>query len=120
MAKAKKGKAAAAAPTEMLLVASKVRQMIKDAGCNTAGDALDGLNAYVGWLVGPGREARQRERPQDGPRARLHHHVTEVRARQERSGRRLVPGHGRGERPRLVSVTRRIFRSPTLAYTRAR
>ena len=51
MAKAKKGKAAAA-PTEMLLVASKVRQMIKDAGCNTAGDALDGLNAYVGWLVG--------------------------------------------------------------------
>jgi histone H3/H4 len=51
MAKAKKGKAAPAAPTEMLLVASKVRQMIKDAGCNTAGDALDGLNAYVGWLV---------------------------------------------------------------------
>ena len=51
MAKAKKGRAPAAAPTEMLLVASKVRQMIKDAGCNTAGDALDGLNAYVGWLV---------------------------------------------------------------------
>ena len=52
MAKAKKGKAAPpAAPTEMLLVASKVRQLIKDAGCNTAGDALDGLNAYVGWLV---------------------------------------------------------------------
>jgi histone H3/H4 len=53
MAKAKKGKGAggAARPTEMLLVSSKVRQMIKDAGCNTAGDALDGLNAYVGWLV---------------------------------------------------------------------
>jgi hypothetical protein len=54
MAKAKKGKAAAAGngrPTEMLLVSSKVRQMIKDAGCNTAGDALDGLNGYVGWLV---------------------------------------------------------------------
>jgi len=52
MAKAKKGKAAAGgAPKEMLLVASKVRQMIKDAGCNTAGDALDGLNGYVGWLV---------------------------------------------------------------------
>jgi histone H3/H4 len=49
MAKAKKGKAAA--PTEMLLVSSKVRAMLKDAGCNTAGDALDGLNAYVGWLV---------------------------------------------------------------------
>ena len=52
MAKAKKGKGGgAAAPSEMLLVASKVRQMIKDAGCNTAGDALDGLNGYVGWLV---------------------------------------------------------------------
>ena len=52
MAKAKKGKGSAASrPTEMLLVASKVRQMLKDAGCNTAGDALDGLNAYVGWLV---------------------------------------------------------------------
>jgi len=50
MAKAKKG-GKAARPTEMLLVSSKVRQMLKDAGCNTAGDALDGLNAYVGWLV---------------------------------------------------------------------
>lgn len=56
MAKAKKGKAAgggaAKAPDEMLLVASKVRAMLKDAGCNTAGDALDGLNGYVAWLVG--------------------------------------------------------------------
>lgn len=51
MAKAKKGKAQPPAPTEMLLVSSKVRQLIKDAGCNTAGDALEGLNAYVGWLV---------------------------------------------------------------------
>ena len=57
MAKAKKGKSAGGggggggAPKEMLLVASKVRQLIKDAGCNTAGDALDGLNGYVGWLV---------------------------------------------------------------------
>jgi histone H3/H4 len=52
MAKAKKGRAGGVArPTEMLLVSSKVRQMIKDAGCNTAGDALDGLNAYVGWLI---------------------------------------------------------------------
>jgi hypothetical protein len=51
MAKAKKGKASSGGPKEMLLVASKVKQMIKDAGCNTAGDALDGLNGYVGWLV---------------------------------------------------------------------
>lgn len=53
MAKAKKGKgkAAPARPPEMLIVSSKVRQMIKDAGCNTAGDALEGLNAYIAWLV---------------------------------------------------------------------
>jgi histone H3/H4 len=54
MAKAKKGggkQQQPAAPPEMVLVASKVRQMIKDAGCNTAGDALEGLNAYVAWLV---------------------------------------------------------------------
>lgn len=51
MAKAKKGKAAASRPAEMLLVASKVRQQIRDAGCNVAGDALDGLNAYVSWLI---------------------------------------------------------------------
>jgi histone H3/H4 len=52
MAKAKKGKGASASrPTEMLLVASKVRQQIRDAGCNVAGDALDGLNAYVAWLI---------------------------------------------------------------------
>jgi len=54
MAKAKKGKSGGAAgsqPKEMLLVSSKVKQMIRDAGCNTAGDALEGLNGYVGWLV---------------------------------------------------------------------
>ncbi len=53
MAKAKKGKSGGGAskPAEMLLVSSKVRAMIKDAGCNTAGDALDGLNSYVAWLV---------------------------------------------------------------------
>jgi hypothetical protein len=57
MAKAKKGKSASGgggggAPKEMLLVASKVRQVLKDAGCNVAGDALDGLNGWVGWLCG--------------------------------------------------------------------
>ncbi len=50
MAKAKKG-GKSAGPTEMLLVSSKVRSLIKDAGCNTAGDALDGLNNYVFWLI---------------------------------------------------------------------
>jgi len=52
MAKAKKRTAAAARrPTEMMLVSSKVREMLKAAGCNTGGDALDGLNGYVFWLV---------------------------------------------------------------------
>ena len=52
MAKAKKGGGRrSAGPKEMLLVGSKVRAAIKDAGCNTAGDALEGLNQYVGWLI---------------------------------------------------------------------
>jgi hypothetical protein len=36
---------------EVLLVASKVKALLKKAGCNTAGDALDGLNEWVYWLV---------------------------------------------------------------------
>jgi hypothetical protein len=48
---AKKKKKKAAAKPESLLVASKVREQIKAAGCNTAGDALDGLNGWVGWLI---------------------------------------------------------------------
>lgn len=51
MAKAKKGKSGGGRPAEMLLVASKVKGMIKDAGFNTAGDALDGLNNVVAWYV---------------------------------------------------------------------
>lgn len=66
MAKAKKG---AAKPAEMLLVASKVRQMIKDAGCNTAGDALDGLNGYVAWLV---QQAAQRASKNNRKTVRAH------------------------------------------------
>lgn len=51
--KATKKKAAKkkAANQEVLLVGSKVKAAIKDAGCNTAGDALEGLNAWVHWLV---------------------------------------------------------------------
>ncbi len=53
MAKATKKAAAKSAPvsTESLLVGSKVRGMIKAADCNTSGDALDGLNMWVGWLI---------------------------------------------------------------------
>lgn len=53
MAKAKgsSNKGKAAKPREVLLVGSKVRQLIKDADCNTAGDAIDGLNEWVYYLV---------------------------------------------------------------------
>jgi hypothetical protein len=36
---------------EMLIVGSKVKAQLKKAGCNTAGDALEGLNAWMGWLI---------------------------------------------------------------------
>jgi len=48
---AKKKAARKSAPTEMLLVGSKVRAMIKNGGCNVAGDALEGLNGVVCYYV---------------------------------------------------------------------
>ncbi len=36
---------------EMLLVCSKVKGMIKKGKCNTASDALEGLNGWVLWLI---------------------------------------------------------------------
>ena len=57
MAKAKKKttkkKAAPARkkPVEVLLVGSKVKAQIKASGCNTAGDAIEGLNNWVHWLI---------------------------------------------------------------------
>jgi histone H3/H4 len=39
------------AKKEMLLVGSKVKALLKKAKCNTAGDALEGLNEWVYWLV---------------------------------------------------------------------
>lgn len=59
MAKAKtkkkaaaKKKSAAKKNQEVLLVGSKVKQAIRDADCNTAGDAIEGLNSWVHWLIG--------------------------------------------------------------------
>jgi hypothetical protein len=46
MAKAKSKK-----QSEPLVVASKAKAALKDMGCNTAGDALDGLNEHVGWML---------------------------------------------------------------------
>lgn len=37
---------------EVLLVGSKVKAEIKGAGFNTAGDAIEGLNEWVHWLIG--------------------------------------------------------------------
>lgn len=36
---------------EALLVGSKVKAILKDHGCNTGGDALDGLNTWAHWLI---------------------------------------------------------------------
>lgn len=36
---------------EMVLVASKVKGLIKAGKCNTSGDALEGLNGVVHWYV---------------------------------------------------------------------
>jgi histone H3/H4 len=36
---------------DSLLIASKVREVIRGHNCNTAGDALDGLNAWVHMLI---------------------------------------------------------------------
>jgi len=54
-AAAKKG--GGSANKEMLLVGSKVKAAIKEANCNTAGDALEGLNDWVHWLI---QQATQR------------------------------------------------------------
>jgi hypothetical protein len=76
MAKAKKGKSGGAGsmPTEMLLVASKVRQILKDADCNVAGDALTGLNGYVGWLV---MQAAKRAKANNRKTVRAHDFMVE-------------------------------------------
>ena len=39
------------AKKEMLVVGSKVKSLIKKANCNTAGDALEGLNDWIYWLI---------------------------------------------------------------------
>jgi len=37
--------------SEMLIVASKTREILKGADCNVAGDALEGLNGWIYWLL---------------------------------------------------------------------
>ncbi|MBZ0237863.1 MAG: hypothetical protein K8M05_36450 [Deltaproteobacteria bacterium] len=68
MAKAK-GKPAKGANKEVLLIASKVRAAVKDADCNFAGDAIEGLNAYVHWLV---QQATERAKQNGRKTVRAH------------------------------------------------
>ena len=70
MAKAKK-KAAnkKKAPKESLVVGSKVKSAINAAGCNTGGDALEGLNNWLYWLV---EQATQRAQSNGRKTVRSH------------------------------------------------
>jgi histone H3/H4 len=36
---------------EPIVIASKAKAILKKSGCNTAGDALDGLNGWAYWLL---------------------------------------------------------------------
>ena len=36
---------------EMIVVSSKAKAVLKKAGCNTAGDALEGLNGVLYWYL---------------------------------------------------------------------
>ena len=39
------------AKKDNVLVSSKVKGLIKKGKCNTASDAMNGLNSYVYWLI---------------------------------------------------------------------
>jgi hypothetical protein len=36
---------------EPIIVSSKAKAILKKYGCNTAGDALEGLNGWAHWLL---------------------------------------------------------------------
>ncbi len=53
MAKAKKKAGSGGNKSgEVLVVGSKVKAAIKEAGCNTGGDVIEAVNMYVHWVVG--------------------------------------------------------------------
>ncbi len=64
-----KKKAKKKAGGEILLVASKVREQIKAANCNTAGDAVEGLNGWVHWLI---QQATERAKANGRKTVRAH------------------------------------------------
>jgi len=51
MAKKKSKGGSKSSSKEMLIVGSKAKAELKNADCNCAGDALDGLNEVVHWYI---------------------------------------------------------------------
>ena len=54
---------------EPIVVASKAKAILKKAGCNTAGDALDGLNGVVYWYL---EQAAKRAKANGRKTVRMH------------------------------------------------
>ena len=54
---------------EVLAVLSKVKSTIKSNGCNTAGDAIEGLNAILHWHI---EQAAQRAKANGRKTVRAH------------------------------------------------
>lgn len=59
---------------EMLLVGSKTKDALREAGCNVAGDALDGLNDVVHWYI---EQAAKRAEANGRKTVRAHDFVAE-------------------------------------------
>ncbi len=49
--KSKKKSSKKSKPVEVLVVASKCKEQLKNHGCNVGGDALEGLNGWVHWHI---------------------------------------------------------------------
>lgn len=56
-------------PLEVLLVGSKVKNVVKESDCNFGGDAMDGLNHWVHWLIS---QATERARANGRKTVRAH------------------------------------------------
>ncbi|WP_428268128.1 hypothetical protein [Haliangium sp.] len=54
---------------EVLLVGSKVKAVVKEHDCNFGGDAIQGLNEYVHWLL---TQATQRAKSNGRKTVRAH------------------------------------------------
>ena len=57
---------------EALVIASKAKGVLKKAGCNVAGDALDGLNGLVYWYLA---QAAKRAKANGRKTVRMHDFV---------------------------------------------